>query len=139
MNAYALTTGSGVVEALIRAKQRGVDVKLIVDRTTPCERGSGIEPLARIGVPIWIDRGVRIAHAKAMVIDDEVALVGSMNWRASEARKSENLNLIASPAVAAAYAAHWRDRQAVSVPFARREDWCRRPEVADFRSEAPPR
>ena len=35
--------------------------------------------LARIGVPIWIDRGIRIAHAKAMVIDDEVALVGSMN------------------------------------------------------------
>jgi phosphatidylserine/phosphatidylglycerophosphate/cardiolipin synthase-like enzyme len=139
VNAYALTTGSGVVEALIRAKQRGVDVKLIVDRTTPCERGSGIEPLARIGVPIWIDRGVRIAHATAMVIDDEVALVGSMNWTASAARNSENLNLIASPAVAAAYAAHWRDRQAVSVPFARREDWCRRPEVADFRSELPPR
>jgi len=139
VNAYALTTGSGVVEALIGAKQRGVDVKLIVDRTTPCERGSGIEPLARIGVPIWIDRGVRIAHATAMVIDDEVALVGSMNWTASAARNSEHLNLIASPAVAAAYAAHWRDRQAVSVPFARREDWCRRPEVADFRSELPPR
>ena len=38
-NAYALTIGSGIVEALVRAKHRGVDVKLIADRTTPCERG----------------------------------------------------------------------------------------------------
>ena len=33
----SLTTGSGIVEA----KYRGVDVKLIADRTTPCERASG--------------------------------------------------------------------------------------------------
>jgi phosphatidylserine/phosphatidylglycerophosphate/cardiolipin synthase-like enzyme len=49
INAYTLTTGSGIVEALSRAKQRGVDVKLIADRTTPCGRGSGIEPLSRTG------------------------------------------------------------------------------------------
>jgi phosphatidylserine/phosphatidylglycerophosphate/cardiolipin synthase-like enzyme len=131
VNAYALTTGSGIVETLVRAKQRGVDVMLIADRTTPCERGSGIDPLADAGVPIWIDRGVRIAHAKAMVIDDAVTLVGSMNWTASAARNSEDLNLVASQAVAAAYSAHWRNRQAASVPFTRRDDWCRRPEVAD--------
>ena len=31
---YALTTGSGIVEALVRANRRGVDVRLIVDKTT---------------------------------------------------------------------------------------------------------
>jgi PLD-like domain len=85
--------GSGIVEALVRARQRGVEVQLIADRTTPCERGSGIEPLARAGVPIWIDRGVRIAHIKAMVIDRTVVLTGSMNWTASAGRNSEDLNL----------------------------------------------
>ena len=40
-------------------------------------------------------------------------------------RNSENLNLVASPVVGAAYAAHWRERLAVSSPFNRREDWCR--------------
>jgi phosphatidylserine/phosphatidylglycerophosphate/cardiolipin synthase-like enzyme len=139
VNAYALTAGSGIVEALVRAKQRGVDVKLIADRTTPCERGRGIDPLVRAGVPIWIDRGVRLAHGKSIVIDDRVTLVGSMNWTASAARNSEDLNLIASKTVAAAYAAHWQNRQAVSVPFTRREDWCRKPEVADVKSEPPPR
>jgi phosphatidylserine/phosphatidylglycerophosphate/cardiolipin synthase-like enzyme len=113
---------SGIVEALVRAKERGVDVRLIADRTTPCERESGIEPLAASGVPVWIDDQTRIA---TMVIDGAVTLTGSMNWTRGAAVNSEDLNLISSPAVAAAYAGHWRDRLAVSSPFNRREDWCR--------------
>jgi phosphatidylserine/phosphatidylglycerophosphate/cardiolipin synthase-like enzyme len=86
---------------------------------------SGIDPLARAGVPIWIDRGARIAHAKTMVIDGTVTLIGSYNWTVGAARNSEDLNLVASPAVGAAYPAHWRERLAVSSPFNRRKDWCR--------------
>jgi phosphatidylserine/phosphatidylglycerophosphate/cardiolipin synthase-like enzyme len=123
--AYGLATGLGIVEALVRAKERGVDVRLIADKTTPCERESGIEPLAAAGVPIWIDAQARIAHAKTMVIDGAVTLMGSVNWTRNAAVNSEDLNLISSRAVAAAYAGHWRDRLAVSSPFNRREDWCR--------------
>jgi phospholipase D len=125
VGAYGLTTGSGIVEALLRAKERGIDVRLIADKTTPCERKSGIEPLAAAGIPIWIDDQSRIAHAKTMVIDGAVTLTGSYNWTRGAAANSENLNLISSPAVAAAYAAHWRERLAVSVRFDRREEWCR--------------
>jgi phospholipase D len=131
VGAYGLTTGSGIVEALIRAKERRVDVRLITDKTTPCEHDSGIEPLAAAGVPVWIDDQARIAHAKTMVIDGAVTLMGSMNWTPGAAANSEDLNLVSSPTVAAAYAAHWRERLAVSVRFDRREDWCRisRPEA----------
>ena len=38
VNAYSLTTGSGILEALVPAAQRGVDVRLIADRSTACER-----------------------------------------------------------------------------------------------------
>ena len=124
VGAYGLTTGSGIVEALIRAKKRGIDVRLIADKTTPCERQSGVEALATAGVPIWIDDQSRIAHAKTMVIDDAVTLTGSYNWTRRSAANSENLNLISSPAVAAAYADHWLQRLAVSVRFNRKEDWC---------------
>jgi phosphatidylserine/phosphatidylglycerophosphate/cardiolipin synthase-like enzyme len=55
-----------------------------------------------------------------MVIDDAVTLMGSMNWTAGAARNSEDLNLVASAGVAAAYSAHWQDREAVSVPFTHR-------------------
>ena len=124
VGAYGLTTGSGIVEALLRAHRRGVEVKLIADRSTPCGRNSGIDPLAGAGVPVWIDHIARIAHAKTMVIDGAMTLNGSYNWTRGASANSEDLNLVASPAVAGAYAAHWRDRQAVSLRFDRREDWC---------------
>jgi phosphatidylserine/phosphatidylglycerophosphate/cardiolipin synthase-like enzyme len=125
VGAYGLTTGSGIVEALIRAQRRGVEVKLVADRITPCGRNSGIDPLASAGVAVWIDHRARIAHAKTMVIDGTVTLNGSYNWTRGAAANSEDLNLVASPAVAEAYAAHWHDRQARSLPFDRREDWCK--------------
>jgi len=125
VGAYGLTNGSGIVQSLIRAKQRGIDVRLIADKTTPCTRDSAVEPLAAAGVAIWIDDRARIAHAKTMVIDGTVTLTGSYNWTRGAAANSENLNLISSPAVAAAYSAHWRQRLAVSVRFDRKEDWCR--------------
>jgi phosphatidylserine/phosphatidylglycerophosphate/cardiolipin synthase-like enzyme len=125
VGAYGLTTGAGIVEALLRAHQRGVGVKLIADKTTPCGRNSGVDPLASAGVPVWIDHSARIAHAKTMVIDGVVTLNGSYNWTRGAADNSENLNLVSSSAVAAAYAAHWHDRQALSLRFDRRDDWCR--------------
>jgi hypothetical protein len=102
-----------------------VNVRLIADKTTPCERKTGLELLAQAGASLWIDRGVRTAHAKTMVIDGRVTLVGSMNWSGGAAQNSENLNLVVSPEVAETYAAHWRQRLAASVPYAGRGEWCR--------------
>jgi phospholipase D len=118
ISAYGLTTGTGIVEALARAKKRGLDVRLIGDKTTPCGRNSGVPLLANAGVPIWIDDQARIAHEKAMVIDEAAVLTGSYNWTRRAAENSEDLNLISSSTVAAAYAAHWHKRLALSVRFA---------------------
>ena len=84
-----------------------------------------METLAAAGVLIWIDDRARIAHAKTMVIDGTVTLTGSYNWTRGAAANSENLNLISSPTVAAAYTAHWRQRLAVSVRFNGKDNWCR--------------
>ena len=54
--------------------------------------------------------------------DGAVTLTGSMNWTRDAGANSEDLNLVSSPAIAAAYAAHWSARLAVSLPFNRRED-----------------
>jgi phosphatidylserine/phosphatidylglycerophosphate/cardiolipin synthase-like enzyme len=74
-----------------------------------------------------------------MLIDGKTTLVVSMNWTTSATRTSENLNLISSATVAAAYTADWQHRLVASVPFIRRDDWCGHPEVAGFKSGAPPR
>ena len=94
---------------------------MIADKTAACPATSGIEPLAAAGVPIWIDGQARIAHAKTMVIDEAVTLMGSYNWTRGAAASSENLNVVSSMAVAAAYAAHWHNRLAVSVRYERRD------------------
>ena len=47
VSAYSLTTGSGIPEALARAAQRGVDDRVIADRTTPCGRNAGVDLIVR--------------------------------------------------------------------------------------------
>jgi phosphatidylserine/phosphatidylglycerophosphate/cardiolipin synthase-like enzyme len=64
VHAYVYTTGSGIPEALIRAHDRGVDVRLIADRSTPCARQEGVSALAVAGVPIRIDVHARTAHER---------------------------------------------------------------------------
>ena len=98
---------------------------MIADREAPCGGASGIDPLAAAGVPVWIDDRARMAHAKTMVINGAATLQGSYNWTRGAAENSEDLNFISSPAVAAAYAGHWRQRLAVSAPYVMREEWCR--------------
>ena len=54
VSAYRLTVGSGVAGALIRAKERGVHVRVIADRTAPCGRASGIDRTGLFPGGRWI-------------------------------------------------------------------------------------
>lgn len=114
--------GSGISGALIRAHDRGVDVRLIADRWTPREQKEGISAVAAAGIPIWSDARARIAHEKALIIDRRVTIVGSYNFSAGAAWNSEDLNVVTSPEVAETYTAHWRARQADAVRFANASD-----------------
>ena len=91
----------------------------------------GVDAIAGAGIPVWIDARVRIAHEKALILDRRVTIEGSYNFSAGAARNSEDLNIVTSPEVAAAYAAHWQARQAISVRFADASQWC-----VDLRSTA---
>ena len=125
VSAYALTNGSGFPAALARAHGRGVDVRLIADRRTPCTRQEGVSALAAGGIPVWIDDRARVAHEKALIIDRRVTIMGSYNFSAGAVRHSEDLNVVTSEEVAEAYATHWQARQAISVRFGDRAEWCR--------------
>jgi phosphatidylserine/phosphatidylglycerophosphate/cardiolipin synthase-like enzyme len=113
VNAYALTKSSSTVDALIRARGRGVDVYVLADRTTHCERNCGLGPLTEAGVPVWIDLSARIAHAKSMVIDGKVTLTGSMNWSGGAGiQLGKSQPCCVNATIAAAYAGHWHQRLA---------------------------
>jgi phosphatidylserine/phosphatidylglycerophosphate/cardiolipin synthase-like enzyme len=121
-----LTNGSGFPAALVRAHDRGVDVRLIADRLTPCTRQEGVSALAAAGIPVWIDDRARVAHEKALIIDRRVTIMGSYNFSAGAALDSEDLNVVTSDEVAETYAKHWQARQATSVRFEDALQWCRR-------------
>src|SRR5271169_6059681 len=116
VNAYALTTGSGIPAALIRVHNRNVDVRLVADRRAPCDLQEGVDALAAAGIPIWIDVRARMAHEEALIIDRGVTIMGSYNWTTGAASNSEDLNVVTSE-VAETYARHWQARQAVSIRF----------------------
>jgi phosphatidylserine/phosphatidylglycerophosphate/cardiolipin synthase-like enzyme len=74
-----------LIKELIDAKKRGVKVEVILevredeDRTTQANRHTG-KMLSAGGVGVIYDPLFKTTHAKAMVVDEEQALLGSTNW-----------------------------------------------------------
>ena len=74
-----------LIKELIEAKKRGCDVEVILDvretddRTTQRNRRSG-KILSGGGVSVLYDSASRTTHAKFIVVDGQVTLLGSTNW-----------------------------------------------------------
>ena len=88
-------THKGLESALIRAKERGVDVKIIVDATNVFAKGSSVKVLREVGVPIKVENYAGKLHSKSIIIDDKYILAGSMNFSNSgERRNDENMLIV---------------------------------------------
>jgi phosphatidylserine/phosphatidylglycerophosphate/cardiolipin synthase-like enzyme len=111
VQAYGLTSAP-IIQALGRAKERGVDAKVILDRINEQKRYTAATYLKNHGIDVLIDDAVVIAHNKVMVIDRRNVITGSFNFtRAAHAKNAENVLLITDDLVLAkAYAANWERR-----------------------------
>jgi phosphatidylserine/phosphatidylglycerophosphate/cardiolipin synthase-like enzyme len=116
VQAYSFTSAP-VAAALKAAHDRGVDVRVILDKSQRTERYSGMTYLVHAGIPTWIDPVHPIAHNKVMVIDGSTVVTGSFNFtRAAEDRNAENLLILESPELADYYARNWQAHLQHSVP-----------------------
>ena len=115
VQAYGFTSPA-IITALGRAKARGVDVEVILDKINKSVRYSGASYLKHHNIPVWIDDSVAIAHNKAMVIDSDSVISGSFNFtRSAQQRNAENVLIIShAPALARIYARNWTWRKSVS-------------------------
>lgn len=74
-----------LIKELIGAKKRGVKVEVILearekeDRTTKQNRQTG-KILSEGGVEVIFDPLFKTTHAKSMVVDGRLTLLGSTNW-----------------------------------------------------------
>jgi len=120
VQAYGFTSPP-ILQALVQAKQRGVEVMAILDKTNVAKRSrySGATFVINGGIPVWIDSTVAIAHNKIVIIDNHLVIGGSYNYTPSaEKRNAENVTFIESPVNAALFEQNWESRKAVSTPYA---------------------
>jgi phosphatidylserine/phosphatidylglycerophosphate/cardiolipin synthase-like enzyme len=115
--AYSFTS-TPVAKALGEAKDRGVDVQVILDKSHRKARYSVINYLQSHGIPVFIDVPHAIAHNKVMIIDGRHVITGSYNFTsAAEKRNTENLLFIKNePRVARIYAEEWQRLRSKSEP-----------------------
>ena len=96
-------TENRVVEALISAKQRGVDVRLISDALNASSKYSKIKVLRANGIPVKIENYAGKMHSKTMIADDKYSIIGSMNFSKSGENKNDENTIVLQNADAAKY------------------------------------
>ncbi len=90
-------TQTDLIDALIRAKERGVTVKLAIDRYTA--RGASkksVQKLQDVGLEILHSAGLPLLHHKWAYIDQKELILGSTNWTEAAFRKNDDLLLFLS-------------------------------------------
>jgi len=113
---YSFTLES-VSNALIRANNRGVDVKVVMERENAYGKGSQYEALRAADVDVRLDSNSALMHDKVAIIDGRFVITGSFNWTASaNERNNENLLVIDDRSWAAAYESQFQIMYAAATP-----------------------
>ena len=100
---YAITYDR-IVEALIRAHQRGVRVRVLLDRSQAGSRYSDDEVLEEAGIPVLRDTRSGAMHNKFVIGDNKSVGTGSFNWtKNADERNAENFVIIRIRYVVADY------------------------------------
>lgn len=91
-------------EAIVCARERGVDVRVIVDDEQCQMQGAEATWLVNSGVPVTTDKSGARMHHKFVVLDNTV-LSGSFNWtRQASIANNENLCVLQDRAMVKAFA-----------------------------------
>lgn len=97
-------THSELSKALINAKMRGVDVKIIIDATGVHSTGSKIKNLREQGIKVKVENYAGKIHSKSIIVDSKYTIVGSMNFSYSgENKNDENMVIIQDEKLAQFY------------------------------------
>jgi len=95
-------------DALITAKNRGIDVDIVIDDSMVNTSGSDYQRILGSGIDIRNDSYSGLMHHKVMIIDGKVVATGSYNWSAAaEDSNYENLIILRSTDIAGQYIAEF--------------------------------
>ncbi len=105
-----------IARAILNAKNRGLDIGIILDKSNEKIRYSGAKFLDNYGILVLIDHEPRIAHSKIMILDESVIITGSFNFtKSAEENNTENLLIIRNhPEVVKQYLDNFEKRKLLS-------------------------
>ena len=73
-------TNKQILEELIKANKRGLDVKVIVDASFAKDFKNDIALMRNSGIKVKVENWAGKMHCKLAVIDNKITLTGSLNW-----------------------------------------------------------
>lgn len=115
VQAYGFTHNA-LAQALVRAHQRGVNVRVLLDKKSQASNRYVIAVLEDAAIDVRQDGKHAIAHNKVMVIDQDVVITGSFNFTHSAAtRNAENFLVMRSADLAEQYRVQWQSHWAHGV------------------------
>ena len=115
VQAYGFTH-NGIAQALVRAHQRGVLVRVLLDKKSASSNRYVISVLQHAQIDVRQDGKHAIAHNKVMVIDLNKVITGSFNFTNSAAtRNAENFLILKSEDLAQQYRLQWKNHWAHGV------------------------
>ena len=101
---YSSSLQNQIIEDIIAAKKRGVDVKIVLDEYSDSDpKTNGYDYVKRNGVDIKYDSNKTTTHAKLIVIDGKVVILGSTNLSFYALEKNNEVDVILSSDKTAAY------------------------------------
>ena len=87
-----------LLQALVTAKNRGIDVKVLVDDYTKDDSSNSLGAIIYLqnkGIPIKLDQSNSVTtHSKIVIIDDTILLVGSLNWSYSRLQQNNEYSVV---------------------------------------------
>ena len=108
VQAYGFTHNA-MAQALVRAHQRGVKVRVLLDKKSQSSNRYVMNVFAQNQIEVRQDGKHAIAHNKVMVIDEVIVITGSFNFtNSAETRNAENFLVLKSAELAQRYKSQWQ-------------------------------
>ena len=109
-----------IAQALVDAKDRGVEVSIILDKKKSKYKTSLKKWLDEQNVPVFRDPKHFLYHNTVMIIDGTTVLTGSFNFKAdAEESNAENLLRLRSPEFARKYVEDWQKHRGHAIEIKR--------------------
>ena len=110
-------THAGITEALIRAHERGVEVRILTDKVQASSKYATDEILEASGIELRRDRRTGSMHHKFIVGDGLAVATGSFNWtKSADEVNMENFVVIRLKGIAREYSSEFHDLWLLNVP-----------------------